>query len=291
MADPLREPSIAPEDGRTSEPARVRALVVDDEPAARDAVITMLADHPRVEVVGEATNGDEAVAMIRRLRPDLLFLDIQMPDRDGFGVLEALGDDVPPGIVFVTAHDEHALRAFDVHALDYVLKPFGRPRFRAAVTRALTRLSALDALSLRDTLASMAGDRRADAAPAGELTVHKAGERQSPPRRLGVRIGSHIVVVDIDTIDWVESYGDYARVHVGRQTHVVAQRMHVLERMLEAAEFVRIHRSLIVNLQRVRELHREADGGGAIILNTGVRLRVARGRWEALQAALRIHEV
>jgi len=291
MADPLREPSIAPEDGRTSEPARVRALVVDDEPAARDAVITMLADHPRVEVVGEATNGDEAVAMIRRLRPDLLFLDIQMPDRDGFGVLEALGDDVPPGIVFVTAHDEHALRAFDVHALDYVLKPFGRPRFRAAVTRALTRLSALDALSLRDTLASMAGDRRADAAPAGELTVHKAGERQSPPRRLGVRIGSHIVVVDIDTIDWVESYGDYARVHVGRQTHVVAQRMHALERMFDGSEFVRIHRSLIVNLQRVRELHREPDGGGAIVLSNGVRLRVARGRWEALQVALGMHEV
>ena len=291
MADPLRAPSSAPGEGRAGEPARVRALVADDEPAAREAVITMLAEHPGVEVVGEATNGDEAVAMIRRLRPDLLFLDIQMPDRDGFGVLEALGDEVPPGIVFVTAHDEHALRAFDVHALDYVLKPFGRPRFRAAVTRALTRLSALDALSLRDTLASMAGDRRADAAPPGELTGPKPGERQSPPRRLGVRTGSHIVVVDIDTIDWVESYGDYARVHVGRQTHVVAQRMHALERMFEGGQFVRIHRSLIVNLRRVRELHREPDGGGAIVLSNGVRLRVARGRWEALQTALEMHEV
>jgi two-component system, LytTR family, response regulator len=270
---------------------RIRALVADDEPAAREAVITMLAEHPQVEVVGEATNGDEAVEMIRRLRPDLLFLDIQMPDRDGFGVLDALGDDVPGGIVFVTAHDEHALRAFDVHALDYILKPFGRPRFRAAVTRALARLSALDALSLRDTLASMAGDRRADAAPAAELTVQKAGERQSPPRRLGVRTGSHIVVVDIDTIDWVESYGDYARVHVGRQTHVVAQRMHALERMFESGDFARIHRSLIVNLGRVRELHREPDGGGAIVLTNGVRLRVARGRWDALQTALGMQEV
>jgi two-component system LytT family response regulator len=268
----------------------VRAIVADDEPAAREAVITMLAEHAGVEVVGEAANGDEAVELIRTLRPDLLFLDIQMPDRDGFGVLDVLGDDVPRGVVFVTAHDEHAIRAFDVHALDYLLKPFGRPRFRAAVIRALARLRALDALTLRDTLASMAGDRRAEDAPAGELTLQKA-DGPLLPRRLGVRVGSHIIVVDIDTIDWVESYGDYARVHVGRQTHVVAQRMHVLERMLETAEFVRIHRSLIVNLQRVRELHREADGGGAIILNTGVRLRVARGRWEALQAALRIHEV
>ena len=251
----------------------------------------MLAEHPEVEVVGEATNGDEAVALIRELHPDLLFLDIQMPDRDGFGVLDALGTDVPPGVVFVTAHDEHAVRAFDVHALDYILKPFGRPRFRAAVTRALTRLSALDALTLRDTLSSMADDRRAALEPAGELSLQKSEERQTPPRRLGVRTGSHIVVVDIETIDWVESYGDYARVHVGRQTHVVAQRMHMLERMLEAGDFVRIHRSLIVNLQRVRELHRDPDGGGAIILNNGVRLRVARGRWEALAEALEMMEL
>jgi len=290
MPEPANRASTANDAYATRNPA-VRAVVADDEPAAREAVITMLAEHAGVEVVGEAANGDEAVELIRTLRPDLLFLDIQMPDRDGFGVLDALGDDVPRGVVFVTAHDEHAIRAFDVHALDYLLKPFGRPRFRAAVTRALARLRALDALTLRDTLASMAGDRRAEDAPRGELTVQKPDGPQSIPRRLGVRVGSHVIVVDIDTIDWVESYGDYARVHVGKQTHVVAQRMHVLERMLEAAEFVRIHRSLIVNLQRVRELHREADGGGAIILNTGVRLRVARGRWEALQAALRIHEV
>ena len=290
MAESSSRPSVLPGAGQGRRRS-VRAIVADDEPAAREAVITMLAEHPEVEVVGEATNGDEAVALIRELHPDLLFLDIQMPDRDGFGVLEALGTDVPPGVVFVTAHDEHAVRAFDVHALDYVLKPFGRPRFRAAVTRALTRLSALDALTLRDTLSSMADDRRAGLEPAGELSLQKSEERQAPPRRLGVRTGSHIVVVDIETIDWVESYGDYARVHVGKQTHVVAQRMHMLERMLEAGDFVRIHRSLIVNLQRVRELHRDPDGGGTIILNNGVRLRVARGRWEALAEALGMMEL
>jgi two-component system LytT family response regulator len=275
----------------------VRAVVVDDEPPAREVVVTLLAEHPAVEVIGEATNGRDAVEIVRRLRPDLLFLDVQMPDADGFGVLEALGDDVPRGIVFVTAHDEHAMRAFEVHALDYVLKPFGRPRFRAAVVRALERLRALDALTLQRTLASMAEDRRASRGPAGELSLGQrdyatpdGGDRAPPPRRLGVRTGSKIVVVDVEAIDWVEADGDYARIHAGRQTHLVAQRMHAFERMLESGDFIRIHRSLIVNLGRIRELHRDADGGGTIILADGVRLRVARGRWEALQEALRIEE-
>jgi two-component system LytT family response regulator len=138
---------------------RIRAVVVDDEPSAREVVLTLLAEHPSVEVVGEATNGREAVELIRRLRPGLPFLDVQMPDLDGFAVLDALGADVPRGVVFVTAHDEHAIRAFEVHALDYVLKPFGRPRFGAAVARALDRLQAMDALSLQQTLASIAADR------------------------------------------------------------------------------------------------------------------------------------
>jgi two-component system LytT family response regulator len=271
----------------------VRALVVDDEPAARQVVTTLLAEYAEVEVIGEATNGRQAVELVRRLRPDLLFLDIQMPDLDGFRVLEALGDDVPRGIVFVTAHDEHATRAFEVHALDYVMKPFGRPRFRAAVSRALERLQALDALTLQRTLASIAEDRRGVGAPAGELSVAHVDARDTnggrqPLRRLGVRVGSKIVVVDVDAIDWVEADGDYARIHAGRATHLVAQRMHALERMFENGNFIRVHRSLIVNLGRIRELHRDADGGGTIILVDGVRLRVARGRWEALHHALGI---
>jgi two-component system, LytTR family, response regulator len=270
--------------------SRIRAVVADDEPSARDVVITLLADHERIELVGEATNGVEAVDVVRRLRPDLLFLDIQMPDLDGFSVLEQLGAEVPPGIVFVTAHDEHAIRAFDVHALDYLLKPFGRPRFNAAVTRAVDRLSALDALTLQQTLASMADDRR-DADPAGELSIPSESEaRQTPPKRIGVRTGAKTVVVDVESIDWVEAVGDYARIHAGKRAHLVAQRMHALERLLEAGDFIRIHRSLIVNLQRVRELHREPDGSGTIVLHDGIRLRVARGRWEALQQALDMEE-
>lgn len=283
-------------DSLSRAPALVRAVVVDDEPTAREVVRTLLTEHPTIEVVGEATNGKEAVLLVRQLRPDLLFLDIQMPDQDGFRVLESLGDDVPRGIVFVTAHDEHAIRAFDVHALDYVLKPFGRPRFKAAVTRALEGLRAMEALTLHRTLASMAADRHADARPAGELTTPELASeeegrtRATPLRRIGVRNGSKTTVVDVEAIDWVEASGDYARIHAGKHTYLVSQRMHALERLLEAREFVRVHRSLIVRVKRIRELHRDADGGGTLVLTDGVRLRVARGRWEAMERALEMEE-
>ena len=288
----MTEPAPAASPGGNTAP--VRAVVVDDEPEARAVVATLLAEHPEVAVVGEAGNGRAALDVVRRTRPDLLFLDIQMPDADGFAVLEALGAEVPRGVVFVTAHDEHALRAFEVHALDYVLKPFGRPRFGAAVARALERLHALDALTLQRTLASMAHDRRAAAGgePAGELadeppaSADHADVRAAGPRRLGVRIGTRVVLVDVDDVDWVEADGDYARIHAGRQRYVVAQRMHALERLLDAGPFLRVHRSVIVNLRRVRALHRDADGGGALVLHDGVRLRVARGRWEAVEGAL-----
>ena len=283
-------------EGTARTPPAVRAVVVDDEPTAREVVMTLLAEHPTVQVVGEATNGMEAVQLVRQLRPDLLFLDIQMPDQDGFRVLETLGDDVPRGVVFVTAHDEHAIRAFDVHALDYVLKPFGRPRFKAAVTRALEGLRALDALTLQRTLASIAADRHADSRPAGELSIAETsgegeGKVRAPgPRRIGVRNGSKITLVDVDAIDWVEASGDYARIHAAKHTYLVSQRMHALERLLEAREFVRVHRSLIVNVKRIRELHREPDGGGTLVLTDGVRLRVARGRWEGMERALEMEE-
>ncbi len=268
----------------------LRAVIVDDEPNAREVVLTLLAANAGVRVVGEAANGSEAVELIRAERPDLVFLDVQMPDLDGFGVLEALGADVPRGIVFVTAHDEHAVRAFEMHALDYLLKPFGRPRFDAAVARAVERLQALDALSLQRTLASMADDRRAAGEPASDLIL---GDSSKPatPRRIGVRNGARTTVVDIEHIDWVEASGDYARIHAGKARHLVLQRMHALERALDGGAFLRIHRSVIVNISRIRELHREPDGSGSLVLHDGVRLRVARGRWEALQEALEIQDL
>lgn len=280
----------------------VRAVVVDDEPSSREAVLTMLAEHAGIEIVGEATNGREAVDVIRATRPDLLFLDIQMPDHDGFSVLESLGAEVPRGVVFVTAHDEHAIRAFEVHALDYLLKPFGRPRFGAAVSRALERLNALDALTLQRTLASMATDRQEAREQPGELALGEADRdtlrngtrddatRRPSPKRIGVRTGAKTVLIDVDAIDWVEALGDYARIHVATRVHLVTQRMHALELLLDARRFVRIHRSSIVNVDRVHTLHRDADGSGTIVLANGVRLRVARGRWEVLQSALHMEE-
>ena len=265
-----------------------RAVIVDDEPAARDVIRTFVAEAPEVELVGEAANGREAVEVILRSRPDLVFLDVQMPDLDGFGVLRTLGEAAPPGVVFVTAHDEHALRAFEVHALDYVLKPFGRPRFVSALERALHRLRGEMALRLGSTLqrlpseASRAGAERAAAQP-----LVPTPESQGPwPQRLGVRRGPRVLLVDVETIDWIEADGDYARVHAGGAEHLVSERMQGLESILDPRRFLRIHRSVIVNLQRVRELQRDPDGGGAAILAGGLRLRVARSRWEALERAL-----
>lgn len=252
-----------------TEPRTFRALVVHDEAPARDALRTLLASEPRVEVIAEAVNGDEAVVLVRDLRPDLLFLDVQMPDRDGFGVLEALGEDVPAGVVFVTAHDEHALRAFEVHALDYVLKPFGRPRLEAAVKRAVRRLDAEDAWSLRSTLSELVRSRT-----------------QQGEDRLAVRRNDRTLLVGVEEIDWIEAEGDYVRLHTAAGTYLLADRMHALEARLDPSRFLRIHRSAIVRLDRVRELRRAEDGGGIVQLETGVQLRVARNRWAALAAAL-----
>ncbi len=265
-----------------------RAVVVDDEPTAREVVTTFLDEEPAVEVVGEAGDGDTAVEMVRSLEPDLLFLDVQMPDRDGFGVLEALGDDVPPGVVFVTAHDEHALRAFEVHALDYVLKPFGRPRFQAAVARALRRLEAESALEARQTLSALLEGRRAGQGAAAELTASGEGAGSEAPRRLGVRVGTRTILVPVDDMDWAEADGDYVKLHAAGKVHLLSSRLHALESALDPTRFLRIHRSVLVNLDRVRELHRDPDGGGHVLLQNDVRLRVARSRWEDLETALRL---
>jgi two-component system LytT family response regulator len=265
---------------------RFRAVVADDERAGREAVITLLRDQPAVEVVGEAGSGKETVALVRRLQPDLLFLDVQMPGGDGFNVLESLGADAPRGVVFVTAFDEHAVRAFEVHALDYVVKPFGTPRFAAAVARAVARLEAEDALSLRRTLEALVEGRRLPPGPPGTLAEGmSAGPR---PDRLAVRTGARTVLVPLVDVDWIESDGDYARIHAGARTHLVSARMHVLEELLDAQRFLRVHRSVIVRLARISELFRDDDGGGTAVLANGVRLRVARSRWEELERALAV---
>lgn len=263
-----------------------RAMVVDDEPEARRAILTLLEGEERVEVVGEAGNGREAVERARALRPDLLFLDVQMPDLDGFGVLEALGEDAPGGVIFVTAHDDYALRAFEVHALDYLLKPFGRPRFQAAVDRALVRLVADEPTTSRRTVSAILGRRHEHPTEAGQLAEAATSASAPRARRLAVRVGSRIILVAVDEIDWVEADGDYVRVNVAGAVHLLTERLHALEATLGPEKFVRIHRSILVNLDRVRELRREPDGSGYVLIEGDVRLRVSRGRWEDLSRAL-----
>lgn len=264
----------------------LRAVIVDDEPSAREVLRVFIEREPGIEIVGEATNGDQAVDRVRELSPDLLFLDVQMPERDGFGVLEALGNDVPRGVVFVTAHDEYALRAFEVHALDYLLKPFGYPRFHEAVSRITRRLEAEAALETRRTLETLIAGQRGRGGEAAVLV-----EREKPPAgdalpaRLGVRRGSRTIIVQVEDIDWIEAADDYSRIHVGGDSHLVATRMRDFDRGLPRT-FHRVHRSAIVNLARVGELRRDAGGGGVAILEGGVRLRVSRSRWEELEAAL-----
>ena len=262
-----------------------KAVIVDDEPAARAAVATFLKDVPAVEIVGEAPNGREAIRLVRDVAPDLMFLDIQMPDLNGFAVLEALGTDMPMGVVLVTAHDQYAQRAFEVHALDYVMKPFGRPRFIAAVERALRRLEAEDALGLAETLSALIRGLRTGHGPPAAL-LEGGGPGELPPERLGVRVGTRTTLIDVNEIDWIEAERDLARVHVGSRVHLVTGRMRDLETRLRGGRFQRIHRSTIVKLDRIKVLERERDGGGSVVLADGVRLRVARSRWEALERAL-----
>jgi two-component system LytT family response regulator len=264
--------------------ARLRAVIVDDEPAAREVVATLVAGFDEIVVVGSAGDGDAAVPMIREQKPDLLFLDVQMPGRDGFAVLDALGDDVPRGVIFVTAHDVHAVEAFERHALDYLLKPFGRPRFDAAVSRAIERLDALDALDMQRTLQAVRADVTDRSTPSD--FSHSGESAGGHAKRIGVRTGVKTVIIETPDIDWVAADGDYVRIHCGKASHLASQRMHEIERLLDPAHFIRVHRSVIVNADRIRELHREADGGGSLVLTGGVALRVARSRWEALEAQL-----
>jgi two-component system LytT family response regulator len=272
----------------SNEAPRIRAVIVDDEPLARDAVRTLVSADPDIIVVGEASNGVDAVSLIRAETPDLLFLDVQMPDLGGFGVLAELGADVPAAVLFVTAHDEHALRAFEVHALDYILKPFGRDRMGKALARVKRQLAggtALEGGSLKH-LRTPRDTNEANAAALESVPEADPAGRTEPAKRLGIRRGGRVVLVSVEDVDWIEADGDYVRLHVGEKDHLLTARMSELESRLGTAGFQRIHRSTIVNIARVRELDRDPDGGGATILENGVRLRVAESRWADFTRAL-----
>lgn len=248
----------------------IRAVIADDEPLARDCVRVALEKETDVIVVAECADGAATIDAIRTLDPDLVFLDVQMPELDGFDVVEQIGPEAMPDVIFVTAYDEHALRAFEVHALDYVLKPFDDARFHDAVDHARRRLRGARDLEWSRRLAA--------------LLVDQAGGpgRRGFPSRLMVRERERIRFVRVDDIDWLEAYGNYVRIHAGSRTHLLRATLTGLLERLDPAVFARIHRSIVVNLDRVAEVQPWTGGDFNAILRDGTRLRVSRNYKDAL---------
>lgn len=240
-------------------PAKIRTMVVDDEPLARSNVTVLLRLDPEIEVVGECRSGMEALAEIRGQKPDLVFLDVQMPECDGFDVLEQLGGNLPSAIVFVTAYDQYALRAFEAGALDYLLKPFDNARFDRALSRAKER-------------------------------IVQGRQGSSRSERLAIKSSGQVAFLKISDIDWIEAADYYACLHVAGKTHLLRRSMSELEQDLDVRTFCRIHRSTIVNLDRVRGLELGEDGEREVLLENGTRLRLSRRYRKQVQERLGVRD-
>ncbi len=243
----------------------LRILIVDDEPLARDSIRSLLADDAEVQVVGEGT-GSDAEALIARGRPDIMFLDIQMPEVDGFGVLDRVGADTVPVVIFVTAYDQYAVRAFEVHALDYLLKPFDDKRFAGALARAKERVGARRRGEVDNRIAEL------------------LKERDLSRTRFLIPVRDKTVVVDAAQIDWIEASDYYVTLHAGAAAHLLRQTMDEIEKQLDRRQFFRVHRSAIVNVDRVREIHPLFRGDCALVLADGRRIKLSRSRRKEFEA-------
>ena len=250
---------------------KIRTLVVDDEPIARERILSLLQQENDVEVIGQCADGIQAVSAIQQQSPDLVFLDVQMPGCDGFGVIQNIGADRMPTVVFVTAFDEYALRAFEVHALDYLLKPFGKDRFQETLKHARESLERRRAGDLGRRLLAL---------------VHDLKPEQQRLDRLVVKSGGRVFFLRTDEIDWIEAAGNYVRLHLGEESHLFRETMNGMESRLDGRRFVRIHRSRIVNTERIKELQPWFNGEYVVILRNGTRLTLSRGYREKLQEQL-----
>ena len=258
-------------------PEPLRILVVDDEPLARQRVLDLLARAAEVEVVGTAGTGRQAVAAIVQHAPDLVFLDIQMPGLSGLDVVREVGPEAMPAVVFVTAYDQHALAAFDVAAVDYLLKPYDDDRFAQALARARDAVRLREVDTLRDRPASLLGG-----------SVPPPPPSQAYLERIAVDMRGQTRLVPVDAIDYIASDGPYAEVHTGSDVYVVRERMQTLEERLDPARFFRIHRSTIVRIDRVEAILTAAGGDYSVRLADGTRLRLSRSRRDAFTQHLGI---
>jgi two-component system LytT family response regulator len=254
---------------------KIRALVADDQPLARERILALLADEDDVQVVGTAASGPETVQAVATLSPDLVFLDMQMPELDGIGVVEAVGPERMPPTIFVTAYDEYAIQAFEVHALDYLLKPFGRSRFQRALARAREHLKRNQADAIASRLVALVNELRAPPM-----------NRVPSSDRLVVKAGGRVVFLDLDRIDWIEAEGNYVRLHAGSESYLQRDTMANVMARLGDERFFRIHRSRIVRIDLIRELRLAAGGDYDVILKNGLRLGLSRLYKDSLQEKL-----
>lgn len=246
---------------------KINTLIVDDEPLARDRVKRFLRDEHDINIIGECGNGREAVSAIKEKKPDLVFLDIQMPEKNGFEVVKSLESKIMPSVIFVTAYDQYALQAFDVHALDYLLKPFNRERLHKAVLHARDQIETKRMGNLDERLASLIADLRGEKKYLERLVVKSVGR---------------VFFLKVDEIDWIEAAGNYVKLHAGREAHMIRETMNGIEAKLDPDKFLRIHRSTVVHIDRIKELHPMFSGDYAVILRNGTELALSRNYRERL---------
>jgi two-component system LytT family response regulator len=258
---------------------KITTLIVDDEPLARRNIRLLLRDDPEIEIVGEAGTGREALSMIKKHSPDLVFLDIQMPELDGFGVLENIDAERLPAIVFVTAFDKYALKAFEFHALDYLLKPFDDARFAKALRQAKQQLEQRELKDLSERLVALLAGREGNIAEPLRQTTYLS--------RLLIKSAGRVFFLKTDDIDYVCAEDYYVKLHVGRKGHLLRETMNEMEAKLDPAKFLRIHRSTIVNIERIRELQQHFNGEYIVVLHDGTEHKLSRSRREQLQILLK----
>jgi two-component system, LytTR family, response regulator len=241
----------------------IRCLVVDDEPLGRDRIVALLKAIPDAEVVGTCSDGSEAVESVGELSPDLIFLDVQMPELDGFGVLAAISEQQRPEVIFVTAHDQYALKAFEVHAQDYLLKPFDADRLSAAFARAAERIEG----------------RRANRGINLQLQALLADLQQQRTRRtrIPIKADGRVMLLPVEQIDWIESADNHVKIHANKQVFTVRQTLQSLELTLSPQEFVRVHRGSMVNVARIREIQPWFNGEYVVLLHDGTQVKTSRG--------------